>query len=308
MTNLFGLLRKIDVIRALDESDDGICGYHGAMKRYGPNTRPKPKPRPGRPAGDRPPMRAATGWDEVADWYDVLVGDEGSEYHREVVLPGVLRILRAAPRERVLDVACGQGVLCRLLHEKKAHVTGVDASTKLIELAKRRSEPSITYLPGDARRLKDLPGLAAGEFDAATSVLAIQNIDPMGPVFDGVAWSLRTGGRFVMVMMHPAFRGPKATSWGWDGMETQYRRVDRYLLPRREPIVAHPGRRDNTYTWTFHRPLQTYVRELARAGLLVNAMEEWASHKQSQPGPRARAENTARGEIPMFMAIRAVKV
>jgi ubiquinone/menaquinone biosynthesis C-methylase UbiE len=281
------------------------------MKRYDPTTRPKPKPRPTERPNAKAPLRAPTDWNGVADWYDMLVGDEGSEYHREVVLPGVLRVLRIGPGERVLDVACGQGVLCRLLHEKKAQVVGVDSATKLIELARRRSEPGITYLRGDARQLKETPGLAAGSFDAATSVLAIQNIDPIGPVFEGVSWSLRAGGRFLIVMSHPVFRSPKATSWGWEGMEVQYRRVDRYLLPRREPIVAHPGRKDNQYTWTFHRPIQTYVRELAKVGLLVNAIEEWPSqwpsHKRSQPGPRARAENAARSEIPMFMAIRAIK-
>lgn len=59
-----------------------------------------------------------TDWSKVADWYDDVVGQEGSEYHREVVLPGVLRLLAVTRQERVLDIACGQGVLCRLLQER----------------------------------------------------------------------------------------------------------------------------------------------------------------------------------------------
>jgi hypothetical protein len=110
-------------------------------------------------------------------------------------------------------------------------------------------------------------------------------------------------------MMHPAFRSPKETSWGWDEKEAvQYRRVDKYLLPRKHPIVTHPGKKTGEYTWTFHKPLQDYVHALAQAGLYVNALEEWPSHKTSTSGPRAAAENTARKEIPMFLAIRAVKV
>ena len=88
----------------------------------------------------------------------------------------------------------------------------------------------------------------------------------------------------------------------------QYRRVDRYLLPRKTPIVTHPGSAPDVYTWTFHRPIESYVKALRNAGLLVDAAEEWPSHKTSEPGPRAAAENTARREIPMFMAVRAVKV
>jgi hypothetical protein len=88
----------------------------------------------------------------------------------------------------------------------------------------------------------------------------------------------------------------------------QYRRVDRYLLPRKSPIVTHPGKTPDVYTWTFHKPLEAYVRALRNAGLLIDALEEWPSHKTSEAGPRAAAENAARKEIPMFMGIRAVKV
>src|SRR5207253_1653023 len=142
--------------------------------------------------------------------------------------------------ESILDLACGQGVLCRLLHEKGPRATGVDASGELIKLARQRSDPAIRYFIGDARNLSFLK---ASEFDSAACVLAIQNIHPIQGVFDSVARVLKPLGRFVVVMMHPAFRGPKCTSWGWDESgKVQYRRIDRYLIPRKEPIVTHPGK------------------------------------------------------------------
>ncbi len=246
-----------------------------------------------------------TDWSDVADWYDELVGESGSEYHREVVLPGVVRLLGLAAGEMALDVACGQGVLCRLLHAKGVQAVGVDAAGQLIRLARERSDPAIQFHVGDVRDLKFLP---ENRFTAAACILAIQNIQPVQGVFESVRRALVPGGRFVMVMMHPAFRGPKYTSWGWEDAKVQYRRVERYLLPRKEPIMTHPGKDPKSYTWTFHRPIQSYVKSLRSAGLLVDAMEEWASHKVSEPGPRAAAENLARKEIPMFMAIRALKI
>ncbi len=246
-----------------------------------------------------------THWGSVADWYDQLVGEGGSEYHRHVVLPGALKLLKLRPEETFLDVACGQGVLCRLAQRQEAAVTGVDAAPELIAAARRHGPPNIRYEVADARRLEFLP--EAG-FSAAACILAIQNIHPLPPVFEGVARALRSGGRFVLVMMHPAFRGPKETAWGWDeANKTQYRRVDRYLLPRKAPIVTHPGKKGGEYTWSFHRPLETYVKALVRTGLLIDALEEWPSHKSSAPGPRAAAENSARKEIPMFLALRALK-
>lgn len=251
-------------------------------------------------------MSKRTDWGQVADWYDKLVGEAGSEYHREVVLPGVLRLLAPQKGQRVLDVACGQGVLCRLLAEKGCEATGVDMGRDLIDLAKERGPASIHYHVADAKELTFLP---EGHFDLSACVLAIQNINPIQPVFAGVARALKPGGKFVLAMMHPHFRGPKETHWGWDDKDAvQFRRVDRYLMPRKIPIVTHPGKSHDQYTWSFHKPLEAYVKALRNAGLLIDALEEWASHKKSTSGPKARAENIAREEIPMFLAIRGVKV
>lgn len=245
-----------------------------------------------------------TDWSDVASWYDALVGEAGSEYHRHVVLPGVLRLLDARPEQKVLDVACGEGVLCRLLSEKGVQTTGVDAARDLIASARKKGPGD--YRVGDARDLAALPEAA---FDAAACVLAIQNIHPIRPVFDSVARCLKPLGRFVVVMMHPAFRGAKESHWGWDAeAKVQYRRVDRYLIPRKSPIVAHPGQKESEYTWTFHKPIEAYVKAARQAGLLIDALEEWPSHKTSGPGPRQAAENQSRKEIPMFLAIRCVKV
>ena len=261
------------------------------------------KPKPGKIA---PPQEIRTDWGDVAQWYDQLVGENGSEYHREIVLPGVLRLLGASAGQAIIDIACGQGVLCRLLNERKVETTGIDAAKELIEAANNRGPAEIHYRAADARDLNFLP---ADRFDAAACVLAIQNIHPLPPVFRGVQRLLKPGGKFVMVMMHPCFRGPKETAWGWDETEhVQYRRVNRYLKMRKTPIVTHPGLAPEGYTWTFHRPLNTYVKSLRQAGLLVETIEEWASHKTSDSGPRAAAENAARREIPLFMAIRAMKV
>ena len=250
------------------------------------------------------PKPQKTDWGNVASWYDQLVGESGSEYHRQVVLPGVLRLLSPEPNQKIIDIACGQGVLCRILHERGVEVTGVDAARPLIDAARQRGPQSIRYEVADARELNFLP---EHFFDAAACILAIQNIHPIQSVFDGVARCLRDRGRLVIVMMHPCFRGPKETSWGWEANKTQYRRVDRYLLPRKSPITTHPGEAPGVYTWTFHKPIEAYVKAIRKAGLLIDALEEWPSHKTSTSGPRAGAENTARKEIPMFLALRALK-
>jgi hypothetical protein len=151
-----------------------------------------------------------------------------------------------------------------------------------------------------------------GGFDAATCIMALTNIEPIDSVLSGAASLLRPGGALVLVISHPAFRAPGQTHWGFDakgpGGGVQYRRVDGYLSAGQHRIVMHPGEAPDVVTWTFHRPIQHYSRALAQAGMAIELLEEWSSRRQSQPGPRAEAENRSRREIPLFLAIRAVKM
>ncbi|MFM9996082.1 MAG: pseudouridine synthase [Phycisphaerales bacterium] len=276
---------------------------------------------------------ARTSWDHVAAWYDELIDERRSDLYDAVIVPGVLRLLAPRPGMRVVDAACGQGDLCRRVAALGVEAVGVDASPRLIDAARSRGAPpggpAIRYEVGDARSLDTAPGVAPGSFDGATCVMALMNMNPLEPVCRGVARLLKPGGSFVAVILHPAFRAPGQTSWGWDGArdgetkrrrdeETpargsarQFRRVDGYLSPGQRAIVMNPGEAAGggapVTTVTFHRPIQAYIAGLSNAGLLVAAVEEWASPRVSRPGPRAAEENRARREIPMFLAFRAVK-
>jgi hypothetical protein len=114
-------------------------------------------------------------------------------------------------------------------------------------------------------------------------------------------------------MMHPCFRVPRQSDWVWsDVNKTQSRVVTQYLSSSKIEIQTHPGLaahgKDNTVTLTFHRPLQAYINTMGGAGLYIDHIEEWASHKADQVGPKKEAIDRARKEIPMFLAIRARKI
>jgi len=246
--------------------------------------------------------KANTSWGSSAEWYSSYLEETPDTYQRAVILPNLLRILDIKKGTRVIDIACGQGFFSREFAKAGAVVVGADISPELIAEAKKLS-PGISYYVAPADRLSFAK---SASFDAATIVLAIQNIENISGVFAEAARVLVPGGRLVLVMMHPAFRIPERTSWGWDSeTEVQYRRVDRYLSGNRSELLVHPGKKDSETTISYHRSLQDFSKALFKAGFAITRLEEWISHKKSEKGPRQAAEDLARKEIPLFLMLEA---
>jgi ubiquinone/menaquinone biosynthesis C-methylase UbiE len=255
-----------------------------------------------RSRNDRP---KDTSWNKVAKWYDHLVGEAGSDYHQKVIFPSSKGLLNPKAGEKIIDVACGQGVWCRELLTMGCQVTGIDSAKALIEAAKSRSGTKINYLVADATNLRMFPEQT---FDAASCVLAIQNMDPLAKVIGEVSRIVKPKGRFLIILNHPSFRIPRQSGWGFDEKRNlTYRRVDTYLSEMKIPINMHPSQAQTHMTWTFHRPLQSYTKALKQAGFVICDIEELVSHRENQPGKNQQAENRARHEIPLFMAILAEK-
>ncbi|MBI5399552.1 class I SAM-dependent methyltransferase [Candidatus Saganbacteria bacterium] len=249
----------------------------------------------------------STSWNQVAGWYDKTVGDRGSDYHQNVIVPGALRLLAPERDEKILDAACGQGVFCRALAEKGATVIGIDNSSNLINAAKKRSHQiNIKYFVADAT---NLTSFSDQSFDAVSCIMALQNIESLDKAIAEFSRVLKNGGRLLLVMNHPCFRIPRQSGWGTDEKrKLQYRRIDSYISEMKIPIQMHPGAAPDVHTWSFHRPLEKYFGEFHKNRLLVSQLEEWTSHRQSLPGSVARRENRARQEIPLFLALAAVKI
>ena len=247
--------------------------------------------------------KEVTLWDQASRWYDSLVGGQGTDFQKDIIMPGVFRLLEVKKKDKVLDLACGQGVFSRYLYQKGINVEGLDSSSELLRHARSRSNDSIKYRVGDAG---DAKNFEVDRFDGIACLMAIHNIEKIDFLFKSAAQWLKAGKCFVIVMTHPCFRVPRQTHWGWDEeKKIEYRRVDHYLTETNVPILTPPFADPDSFTLTYHRPMQSYIEALVRTGFSVDAMEEWISNKKSQPGKRAKAENRARKEIPLFLALRA---
>jgi ubiquinone/menaquinone biosynthesis C-methylase UbiE len=249
--------------------------------------------------------RANTSWEHVADWYLTWVGRDGGLHHRAVTIPAAMALLEPRPGERILDVGAGSGVSASAIAAAGADYVGVDVSETLLRFAQRHHGRCGRFVQADARKLHEAPELKDLTFDAALFLLSLQDMDPLSTVIQSVDRVLTPRGRVVIVMTHPCFRVPRLSGWGWDeSHQLQYRRVDRYLSPLAVPMETVGGP-ERGMTVRFHRPLEQYVASLAEVGLLIDRLVEIPGHKIRPTGPRARAENFALQEIPMFLGLRA---
>lgn len=245
-----------------------------------------------------------TSWERDSKWYKEKTSGSGLYFHEHVVIPGAKKLLSLPKTAKVLDLGCGTGILGRSIPKDISYL-GIDVAPSLIEQATREDGSARhTYMVADVTR----PLAIDTDFTHAALVLSLQNMKDPFSVFQNAAAHLIPNGILVIVLNHPAFRIPRQSSWGVDEVnKLQYRKVNRYLSPLEIPITMHPGKQNSTVTWSYHHPLGDYTAMLKTNGFVIDTLEEWASDKHST-GSLAKMENRTRKEIPLFLAIRAIKL
>lgn len=247
----------------------------------------------------------STSWENISDTYIKSVGSEGSFYHKNVVIPNTLRLLNINSSSRVLDLACGQGILERHIPIDISYL-GLEISESLLKYAtENKVSDKHTFVQADVTKKLDLKE----KYSHAAMVLAIQNTKDMTAVIKNAHDSLLTEGKFCIVLNHPFFRIPKYSSWEIDlENETQSRRVTKYLSTEEISLLANPGKGDKSEKiYSYHRALQEYSKTLYNTGFVILKIEEWISNKTSV-GKHATMENEARKEFPLFMALLCQKI
>lgn len=131
------------------------------------------------------------------------VSTEAAEVYEAMVVPAVFgewgpRVADAArigPGQRVLDVACGTGVVAREAVRRvgpKGQVVGLDNNPGMLAVA-RRSAPGVEFRPGDASSLP----FPDGHFDAVTCSFGLMYFPDQAKALGEACRVLKPGGRFA---------------------------------------------------------------------------------------------------------------
>jgi SAM-dependent methyltransferase len=204
--------------------------------------------------------------------------------------PATLSLLPDVKNKRVLDAGCGPGVYSEWLIERGAKVIAIDASLKMVELAKRRLGEAVEVRWADLSRPLDF--LDDSSFDVVLSPLVLEYIEDWSSAFAEFHRVLRSGGHLIFSVTHPFsdylyfksnnYYETALVGCEWRGFET---------------VKVHMP--------SFRRPLSAMLNPLVEAGFCLERIVEPKPTEEFKEADPKHYEELSR--LPCFLCLRARK-
>ncbi len=151
---------------------------------------------PSVPDGSAP--AAANDYDSFAEAYSAE--NETSLINAYYARPAILALAGEVAGRRILDAGCGSGPLFAALRDRGALMAGFDASSKMVELARRRLGDGADLQVADLDSPLPYPD---GAFDDVVACLVLHYLEDWGPPLAELRRVLTPGGRLIVAVDHP---------------------------------------------------------------------------------------------------------
>lgn len=140
-------------------------------------------------------MPAKTEFDDFSTIYDKFNDFISLKTHKHVKTKA-LRLLNVRGGDKVLDLCTGTGDVAIILKKlaPNALVTGVDISTNMLEIAKKRTS-QIEFIKAD---VCELP-FAEKTFDVAVTAFGLRNVTEREKAINEISRILKNGGKFLHI-------------------------------------------------------------------------------------------------------------
>jgi 2-polyprenyl-3-methyl-5-hydroxy-6-metoxy-1,4-benzoquinol methylase len=249
-----------------------------------------------------------TVWDANSDAWAGSWPDGGDFNHKHLIIPEVLRFLNPQEGENILDLACGEGNLARILANMECRITGIDISNMLdYAIKKEQADPlNISYKKFDAREIFNEFG--ANSFDKIVCNMAIMDMENHKQLFKSIAACLKPNGIFVFSITHPCFAWPVTNTLRLpkdsQRNEDKIWLVDNYFDNRPTTVSIEDFPSPFLY---FPRTISDYVNSLIKSGLQIQEISEpQVDENLVNTFPRHAFRDLDR--IPDFMIVKTQKI
>jgi SAM-dependent methyltransferase len=204
--------------------------------------------------------------------------------------PATLSLLPEVKGKRVLDAACGPGVYSEWLLAHGAEVVAVDASPKMVELARRRLGEAADVRQADLS--KPLTFLSNESFDVVLSPLTMNYIKDWRSTFGEFYRVLRPAGCFVFSVGHPF-------------SDYTYFKSEKYFETELVGSEWRGFEGVKVYMPTFRRSLEETLNPLIEAGFCIERILEPRPTEEFRNADPEDYEELL--QQPVFLCLRARK-
>lgn len=167
---------------------------------------------------------------------------ESMEQHHTPIAEMIWEKMELGPKERILELGCGEGWACRLMAQRagpESHVLGLDISDEMIRRAREKSRgfSNVDYHCGSAQQI---PG-ADNSYSKVVSIEAFYYFEWQSEVLRELFRVMKPGGQlYLLICLYQ--EDPKPKDWYEDiGMPVQNRSMTEYedMLRRAGFMDAH---------------------------------------------------------------------
>ncbi|WP_230195831.1 class I SAM-dependent methyltransferase [Streptomyces coriariae] len=185
--------------------------------------------------------------------------------------PAMLALAGDVTGRRILDAGCGSGPLFAALRDRGASVSGFDASTGMLELARRRLGEGADLQVADLGSPLPYPD---DTFDDVVASLVLHYLEDWGPALAELRRTLKPGGRLIASVDHPF---AVHLMHRQAGREAEYKYFDTTNWTEEWTMG---GQTALMSLW--HRPLHAMIEAFTAAGFRITVISE------PEPDPAAR--------------------
>lgn len=240
-------------------------------------------------------------YDEVAKLYSDAMPEEGNFYHRTQIDPYVFSIIGNPKGKVMYDVGCGNGYIARNLVRRGAKVFASDISSKLIDIAKKKSKGlDISYSVHDAI---DVHAYKKDMFDVVVMNMVLHYIKNVDALCIGISNILKKDGIFVFSTNHPFRPVYPYSDWTVGKIKNKdalFIKVTGYLKQEGRSGVCWCD--NKTKLQFYNQPLHMLINIMSKYGLYTFRLEEPVSDGFAHDYPKKLQDSH---HIPTFMIIGA---
>jgi len=251
-------------------------------------------------------------WNLNATLWDSVMGNDGNDFFRQLQFPYILDYLECGTSQnlagkRILDLACGNGLLARKLVDLGAMVVGLDFSAELIRLAEGYSpkNDNLYYSVADLTDQGELKPFMDGSFDIAICNMALFDISDIEVLVQALPKMIKPGGFFIFSLTHPAFNNSSTNKlveeFDQGELIQKYSlKIDKYLSIYEQKGIALNAQKNPQYY--YNRPLSYYFQQFFRQGFVLDRFDEPEFKSAESKSPLSWGNNFR--EFPPVMIAR----